>query len=73
MTRETARQLLELYFRHGKEQDAFLQKLSVKSDSNFAQVRAMIGKTMGSMYVDAIHPILSAHPDLTPIELQTLR
>ena len=34
-TRETARQLLELYFRHGKEQDAFLQKLSVKSDKQF--------------------------------------
>ena len=71
MKHETAQQILELLLKHSKEQNDVLQKINnEESYVEFERVKSMIGRTMGSMYLDAIHPILTEHPDLTPIQLQ---
>lgn len=72
MRHDTARQLLELMLRHSSEQNEALRSISSKeSEDQFMRIKTMIGQTMGSMYLDAIHPILIEHPDLTPKELKT--
>jgi hypothetical protein len=72
MTHETAQQLLELMLRHSREQNEALRNLVGKEpEDQILRIKAMIGRTMGAMYLDAIHPILSEHPDLTPRELKT--
>lgn len=66
--RDTAQQLL---FRHTREQNEALGGLLDKEpDDQLTKIRTMIGQTMGSMYLDAILPILTEHPDLTPKELK---
>lgn len=73
MKHETARRLLELLLRHSNEQNAFLSSLAgTEPEDQIKRIKAMIGQTMGAMYLEAIRPILAEHPDLTPHELKTL-
>jgi hypothetical protein len=72
MKHETAQLLLELILRHSSEQNAFLSSLAgTEPEDQIKKITAMIGQTMGAIYLKAIRPILAEHPDLTPHELKT--
>ena len=67
MKHDTARVLAELLLKHSAEQNELLNKLQQReSPDEFLRVRDMIGKTMGAIYLDALHPIFEEHPALKP-------
>ena len=70
MQRDTARALAELLLRHSAEQNQFLEELQRNgSPDEFLHVRDMVGKTMGAIYLDALHPIFEEHSVLKPAGL----
>jgi hypothetical protein len=70
-SQDSAKSLLEMLLRHSAELDAFLISIEEKcSEEEFKQLRAITGKVMGSILVDAINPIVAQYPDLKPSELK---
>ncbi len=70
MQEKTAKALTDLLLRHGAEQNEILRQVQREEPQDeFLRVRSMIGKTMGALYLDALHPIFEEHPALKPAEL----
>lgn len=70
MSREAAKIVLDLAIRNGAEQDAALEKIrALCSSEEFGEYKRMIGKSMGSLLLDVINPIVAKYPDLKPPEL----
>lgn len=70
MSRQAAKLLLDVILRHGAEQDAVLadiEKLCTKDE--FDRYKRMIGKSMGTMLLDVINPIVGKYPELKPSEM----
>jgi hypothetical protein len=71
MSREAAKKIIDLMVRHGAEQDAVLAEIqSICTDDEFQRYKRMIGRSMGSMLLDVINPIVELYPDLKPAELE---
>lgn len=70
MSRDAAKKIVELVIKHGAEQDQVLSDIqSMCSEDEFSQYRRMIGKSMGSMLLDVLNPIVRMYPDLKPPQL----
>ena len=70
MKHDTARALAALLLRQGAEQNEILKQVQQdEPPDEFRRVRAMIGKTMGAIYSDALYPIFKEHPVLKPADL----
>ncbi len=70
MSRQAAKLLLDVIVRHGAEQDAALadiEKLCTKDE--FDRYNRMIGKSMGTMLLEVINPIVGKYPELKPPEM----
>jgi hypothetical protein len=71
MSREAAAEVLRVVVEHGKEQDAVLDRIQSQcSQDEFNWFRQMIGKSMGTMLLDVINPIVAKYPELKPPELE---
>jgi hypothetical protein len=71
MSRDAARIIMEVVTRNAAEQDAALTKIqSLCTENEFNEYRRMIGKSMGAMLVEIIHPIVSKYPELKPTQLR---
>ncbi len=70
MSREAAKRIIDLMIKHGAEQDAVLAEVqSICADDEFRKYKQMIGRSMGSMLLDVINPIVALYPDLKPSQL----
>jgi hypothetical protein len=70
MSREAAKMILDVITRHGAEQDAALAKIEcLCTQEEFSQFKQMIGRSMGTMLLDVIAPIVKKYPDLKPPQL----
>jgi hypothetical protein len=70
MSREAAKQIIDLMIKHGTEQNAVLAEIqSICTDDEFRKYRQMIGQSRGCMLLDVINPIVEMHPDLKPTRL----
>lgn len=64
---QTAKVLSELYLRHAREQDRLLEEIQKEfAVDDFKQARALVGKVMGAIYLDALQPLFVQHPSLRP-------
>ena len=71
MSHEAAKAILDTILRHAGEQDEVLAKIQGKcTPEEFSEYRTMIGKSMGSMVLDVMNPIIEKYPDLTPPQLK---
>jgi hypothetical protein len=71
MSQRAARAIMEVVTRNAAEQDAVLTEIqSLCTDSESNEYRRMIGKSMGTMLVEIIHPIVAKYPELKPIQLR---
>ena len=71
MSREAAKIVLDMILRHAAEQDTILANIEQKCASDeFNEYKEMIGKSMGSMLLDVINPIIAKYPDLRPPRLK---
>ena len=53
--------------RHSAEQDAAVAEIrELCTEEEFNDYRRMIGRSMGSMYLDVIAPIVGIYPELMP-------
>ena len=69
-SRESAKKLLSIVLRHAAEQDAALVELrQICSEDEFNEYKRMVGKSMGTMLLEIINPIVAKYPDLKPPEL----
>ena len=70
MRTATAKAVTDLLLRHSAEQNELLKQVQVDEPAlEFQKVRTMIGKTMGAIYLDALHPIFEEHPGPKPAHL----
>ncbi len=70
MHEKTAKALTDLLLHHGAEQNEILKQVQRdESENEFLRIRSTIGKTMGALYLDALHPIFEEHPGLKPSDL----
>ena len=68
---DSAKALLDLLLRQASELDDFLTDIQgVTSTEEFAQLRAIVGKIMGSIVLDAMNPIVTKYPDLRPPQMK---
>ena len=71
MSRDAAKKIIDLMIRHGAEQNAILAEVRyVCADDEFQRYKRMIGRSMGSMLLDVINPIVELYPDLKPARLE---
>jgi hypothetical protein len=71
MSREAAKKIIDLMVKHGAEQDAVLAEIrSLCADDEFQRYKRMIGRSMGSMLLDVVNPIVVLYPDLKPAQLE---
>jgi hypothetical protein len=71
MSLHAAKAIMEVVTRNAAEQDAVLTEIrSLCTDSEFNEYRRMIGKSMGTMLVEIIHPIVAKYPELKPIQVR---
>jgi hypothetical protein len=71
MSREAARKIIDLMVKHGAEQNAILAEVRpVCAEDEFQRYKRMIGRSMGSMLLDVINPMVELYPDLKPSELE---
>ena len=71
MSRDAAKMIMEVVTRNAAEQDAVLTKIqSLCAENEFNEYRRMIGKSMGAMLVEIIHPIVAKYPELKPAQLR---
>jgi hypothetical protein len=67
MSREAATEVLRVIIEHGREQDAVPEKIrNTCSDDEFNWFRQTIGRSMGTMLLDVINPIVAKYPELKP-------
>lgn len=70
MSREAAKIVLDVILRHCAEQNSLWIEIGkVCSEEDLAQYKGMIGRSMGTMFVEVISPIVECYPDLTPPDL----
>lgn len=70
MSREAAKIILDVVLRHAAEQDAALTEIEgMCTPDEFSQYKQMIGKSMGTIVLDIVNPIVSQYPDLSPPQL----
>ena len=71
MSREAAKKIIDLLVKHGAEQNAILAEVqSMCAEDEFRKYKQMIAKSMGSMLLDVINPLVELYPDLKPSELE---
>ena len=71
MSREAAKIIMEVVARNAAEQDAALTKMQpLCTENEFNEYRRMIGKSMGTMLVEIIHPVIAKYPELKPLQLR---
>ena len=71
MSRDAAKIILEVVTRNAAEQDAVLTEIqSLCTEDEFSEYRRMIGKSMGAMLFEIIHPIVAKYPELKPPQLR---
>ena len=71
MSRDAAKIIMEVVTRNAAEQDAVLTEIQpLCTEDEFNEYRRMIGKSMGSMLVEIIHPIVAKYPELKPTQLR---
>jgi hypothetical protein len=71
MSRDAAKIIMEVVTRNAAEQDAVLTEIqSLCTEEEFNEYRRMIGKSMGAMLVEVIHPIVAKYPELKPAQLR---
>jgi hypothetical protein len=67
MSREVAREIMDMALRQGAEQDATLARIREScSDEDFVFYRRVIGKCMGAVILEVINPLVERYPDLKP-------
>jgi hypothetical protein len=70
MSREAAKKIVDLMVRHAAEQNATLVEIQgTCTESEFREYKQMIGRSMGSMLLDVVNPIVERYPDLKPRQL----
>jgi hypothetical protein len=70
MSKDAAKLIMKVVTRNAAEQDAVLAKIqSLCTEAEFGEYRRMIGKSMGAMLVEIIHPIVAKYPELRPDQL----
>jgi hypothetical protein len=71
MSREAAKMIMEVVTRNAAEQDAVLTKIrSLCTEDEFNEYRRMIGRSMGAILVEIMHPIAAKYPELKPAQLR---
>lgn len=71
MSRDAAKIVMEVVIKNAAEQDAALAKIQpMCSEGEFNEYRRMIGKSMGAMLTEIIHPIVAKYPELKPTLLR---
>jgi len=71
MSRDAAKIIMKVVARNAAEQDAVLTEIQpLCTEDEFNEYRRMIGKSMGSMLVEIIHPIVAKYPELKPTQLR---
>jgi hypothetical protein len=71
MSKEAAQLVLNVVLRNCAEQDAVLDNIRpLCSQDEFESYRQMIGKSMGSIVLDVVDPIVVKYPDLKPLEMR---
>ena len=66
MRQATAKSLADLFVKQTAEQIDLLKSLETLASDEVSEVRDMIGKTLGALYLDALQPIFEAYPMLKP-------
>jgi hypothetical protein len=70
MSRQAAKAIVDLMVRQGAQQNALLAEIrSSCTEDEFQRFKSMIGRSMASMLLDVINPIVEMHPDLRPPKL----
>jgi hypothetical protein len=70
MSREAAKKIIDLMVRHAAEQNAALVEVQgICTEDDFREYKQMIGRSMGSMLLDVVYPIVERYPDLKPPQL----
>jgi hypothetical protein len=71
MSRDAAKIIMEIVTRNAAEQDAVLTEIQPPcTEDEFNEYRQMIGKSLGTMLVEIIHPFVAKYPELKPTELR---
>jgi hypothetical protein len=67
MQKDVAELLSTTMLRHGAEIDQLLLNIQPKcTREQFDVIKLMMGKVMGSIYLDCLYVVFSEHPDLKP-------
>jgi hypothetical protein len=70
MSQKCAKKILDVVLRHAAEQDAALVEIEgMCTPEEFDQYKKMVGKSMGTMLLYVINPIIAIYPDLKPPEM----
>jgi hypothetical protein len=71
MSQKAAKIIMDVVTRNAAEQDAVLMEIrSLCTEDEFNEYRRMIGKSMGAMLCEIIHPIVAKYPELKPTQLR---
>ena len=71
MSRDAAKIIMGVITRNITEQDDVLIRIRpLCSESEFSEYRRMIGKSMGAMVTEIMHPIVAKYPELKPAQLR---
>ena len=71
MQMTTARNLVDLFMRHAADMNEILKTIQEEeSKDDFFRIRLMVGRIMGSIYSDALYPIMEEHPSVKPDSLK---
>ena len=63
----TAEKIIAVLLRQGAESNALVASLqSDISGEEYKQARHLIGTIMGELYLQGLHPLFVAHPELKP-------
>ncbi len=71
MSRDAGKIIMETIIRNVAEQDGALARIQpLCSQDEFSDYRRMIGRSMGAMLTEIIHPIVAKYPELKPAQLK---
>lgn len=71
MSRDAAKIILDVVIKNAAEQDAALVRIQpLCSQEEFNEYRRMIGRLMGEMVTEVMHPIIAKYPELKPLQLK---
>jgi len=71
MSREAAKKIVDLMIKHGAEQNALLSEIqSICSNEEFQKYKRIIARSVGSILLDVINPIVGLYPELKPSQLE---